>query len=71
MSNTNHRALEVFQEDLQSKFRRFEHTDKALTREEQEKSVAKFKSLVATDYKQTQRQGGMGMGGYQARSDFN
>jgi hypothetical protein len=36
--------------------------DKNLSKEEQEKSIAKFKNLVAADFKLTQRQGGMGMG---------
>lgn len=59
VSNTNHRALETFQSDLYSKFKRFEQMDKDLGKDEQEKSVAKFKNIVAQGFKLTQRQGGM------------
>jgi hypothetical protein len=59
---TNHRSLDIFQDDLYLKYRRFEELDKNLSKEEQEKSIAKFKNLVASDFKLTQRQGGMGMG---------
>lgn len=55
VSMTNHRSLEIFQDDLYLKYRRFEELDKNLSKEELEKSIAKFKTLVSTDFKQTQR----------------